>query len=380
VTTGGDGRYSFPNLEPGAYELQTSAVGFRTYVQRGITLVANQTVRLDPKLEVGEAQQTVEVTANASQLNTDNGVLQEGVTPDTINQLPLEVSGNLRNAAQFITFLPGVNTGTSEQSFNARINGGLRMGDEAVMDGVSMQEGSMSQSGMVSFFDFAMTPDMVTEVRVMTSSYQPEYGTTTGGQIIVTSRSGTNEFHGGVFEYLRNKVLNATQFTNDRQPGDQRPKDNESEFGGFIGGPAKIPKLPFVWGDRHKTYFFTDWEFFRIVGGASRPTLTIPSLKERAGDFSDWVDANGKVIPVFDPATTRPNPNYNASQPAGPDNKVNLRDQFPGNVIPQARIANSLAQQWFKFLPNPTSSGALNNYLVPQPVPDSILAGANHYM
>jgi hypothetical protein len=380
VTTDTEGRYSFPNLEPGSYDLQAAATGFRTYVQHGITLVANQTVRLDPKLEVGEAMQTVEVTANASQLNTDTGVLQEGVSPETINQLPLEVSGALRNAAQFISFLPGVNTGTSEHSFNARVNGGLRMGDEAVMDGVSMQEGTMSQSGMVSFFDFAMTPDMVSEVRVMTSSYSPEYGTTTGGQIIATSRSGTSEFHGGAFDYLRNKSLNATQFTNDRQPGDQRPKDNENEFGFFIGGPAKIPKLPFVWGDKHKTYFFTDWEFFRIVGGASRPVLSIPSLKERGGDFTDWVDSSGNVIPVFDPASTRPNPNYNPSQPAGPNNLQYLRNQFPGNVIPQARIANSLALKWFSFLPNPTSSGALNNYLVPQPVPDSILAGANHYM
>lgn len=380
VTTGPDGRYSFPNLEPGAYELQAAATGFRTFVQRGITLVANQTARVDPKLEVGEAIQTVEVEANASPLNFDNAVRQEGVSPETLNQLPLEVAGNLRNAAQFITFLPGVNTGTSNTGFNARVNGGLRMGDEAVMDGVSMQEGTMSQSGMVSFYDFAMTPDMVSEVRVLTSSYEPEYGTTTGAQIMVTTKSGGSAFHGGAFDYLRNKSLNALQFTNNRQPGDQRPKDNENEFGFFIGGPAKIPKLPFVWGDRHKTYFFTDWEFFRIVGGASRPTLSIPSLKERQGDFSDWVDASGNVIPIFNPATTRANPGYNASLPAGPNNLRYLRDPFPGNVIPASLIANSLAKQWFQYLPDPTNSGALNNYLVPQPVPDSILAGANHYL
>src|SRR6202043_1922357 len=99
------------------------------------------------------------------------GTQQEGVAPSVINELPLLVAaGTPRNAVQFISFLPGINTGTSPQAFNARINGGLKMGDEAVMDGVSMQEGTMSQSGMVSFFDFPTTPDMVTEGKVLTSS------------------------------------------------------------------------------------------------------------------------------------------------------------------------------------------------------------------
>jgi hypothetical protein len=379
VVTDSDGRYSFPNLVPGSYDLEVTATGFRSYAQHGITLVANETVRVDAKLQIGQATQTVEVQANASPLNFDNAVHQEGVSPETINQLPLVVSGGPRNSAQIITFLPGVNTGTSSEGFNARVNGGLRMGDEAVMDGVSMQEGTMSQSGMVAFADYAMTPDMVSEVRVMTSSYEPEYGTSTGGQIIATTKSGTNDFHGGVFEYLRNKSLNATQFTINREPGDQRPKDNEHEFGGFFGGPAKIPKVPLVWGDKHKTYFFTDVEFFRIAGGASRPTLSIPSIKERGGDFTDWTNASGNLIPIYDPATTRANPAYNPGQPAGPNNEQYIRDQFPGNVIPTNRIS-PMAQQFFSFLPQPTNSGALNNYLVPTPVPDSILAGADHWL
>lgn len=205
-----------------------------------------------------------------------------------MNQLPLLVAGGTsRNAVQFISFLPGVNTGTSPQAFNASINGGLKMGDEAVMDGVSMQEGTMSQSGMVSFFDFPTTPDMVSEVRVLTSSYEPEYGTTTGGEIVVTTRSGTDQFHGGGFEYFRNKSLNALQFTNQRPAGDTRPKDNENEFGGFIGGPVKLPFLPFIWGARHKTCFFHDQEYLRSLGGTTRPVVSIPSLQERTGDFSD---------------------------------------------------------------------------------------------
>jgi hypothetical protein len=369
--TGSDGLYSFPNLQPGDYEMKVSAAGFKPLVQTGISLLVNQSARIDLKLELGSAEQTVEVQANASQLNFENAERQEGISPKVISDLPLVVSGGPRNSAQVAVLLPGVTTGSSSNAYDARINGGLKSGDEAVMDGVSMQEGTMSQSGMVSFNDFRMTPDMISEFRVMTSTYTPEYGTSTGGQIIATTKSGTDQFHGAAFEYLRNKWLNATQFTNNRAPGDQRPKDNEHEFGFAVGGPLWIPK---IYKRKYRTYFYTDIEFFRIAGGASRPVRSIASLQERQGDFSDW------QYPIYDPSTTRLNPAFNPSLQVSESNLQYLRDQFPGNVIPQSRIAGSLAQGWFQYLPNPTAPGPLNNYLVPTPVPDSILAGANHYL
>ena len=217
VKTDTDGRYSFGNLEPGNYDLTVEAAGFKSYESTKIQLLVAESRRIDPQLQVGDASTKIEVTADVAQLNVDNGQKEEGIAPTVIQQLPLLVSaGTPRNAMQFASFLPGVNTGTSVQAFNARINGGLKMGDEAVLDGVSMQEGTMSQSGIVSFFDFAVTPDMVQEVQILTSSYLPEYGTTTGGEMIATTRSGGNQFHGGGFEYLRNKDLNALQFTNNR--------------------------------------------------------------------------------------------------------------------------------------------------------------------
>ena len=360
-TTDNAGRYSFPNLAPGSYTLNIEANGFRTFVQSGIQLLANQSARIDASLDVGDASTKVEVRADAALLNYDNVSQQEGVPPQVINQLPLLVaSGTPRNAVQFISFLPGVNTGTSPQAFNARINGGLKMGDEAIMDGVSMQEGTMSQSGMVAFFDFPTTPDMVSEVRVLTSSYEPQYGVTTGGEIIVTTRSGTDQFHGGGFEYFRNKVLNALSFTNDRPAGDARPKDNENEFGGFIGGPVKLPFLSFVWGSKHKTYFFHDQEYLRSNGGTIRPLYSIPSMQERAGDFSDL------PTPIYDPLTQTIT------------NGVISRSPYPGNKIPLSQ-QSALAQQWLKFVPQPTSPGPFNNYLG-QPEPDSILASTDLFL
>jgi hypothetical protein len=374
--SGADGLYSFSNLEPGSYELKVTATGFKPIAQRGITVNVNQLVRFDVRLEVGTDVQTVNVIeASASQLNFENATRAEGVTPETINELPLIVAGGPRNSAQFLVLLPGVTTAGGNSAYDARINGGMTTGDEAIMDGASMQEGFMSQSGMVSFYDFRMTPDMISEFRVLTSTYEPEYGASTGGQLIATTKSGTSSFHGGAFEYLRNKELNATQWQIDRPPGDARGKDNEHEFGGFIGGPVKIPKIYNT--DRARTFFFTDIEFFRQRGAANVPTLTVPTEAERNGDFRDW----GTTI--YDPLTTRLNPNFNSNADISASNPKYLRDPISCNgvvnVICPDRFS-AAAQGFLKFLPMPNKSGVTSNYLPPTGIPDGILGDANHYL
>ncbi len=381
ATSGPDGLYSFPNLLPGAYELKATAPGFRDFIQRGITLNISTPARLDIRLELGTAVQTVEVSANAQLLSTETGTRQEGITPETLKELPLSMGNNPRSSAAFAILMPGVSTGGTANPFDARINGGLQSGDEAVMDGVSMQQGFMNQNGMVSIFqDFPMTPDMVSELKLLTANYEPEYGSTLSSVISVVSKSGTSQFHGGVYDYHHNAWLNARQFGSDT-----RPKNIRHDVGAFIGGPFKIGNhgIPGFWSGKKKSYFYVNLEGYRIAGGASSPTISIPSLKERMGDFSDWVDANGKLIPVYDPATTRP---LDPTKPLSPTNVI--RDQFMGcdgktpNVIcpTDARLANSLALKWFQFLPTPTNNRAQNNYLVPTPVPDTILAKSNYLM
>jgi hypothetical protein len=358
VKTDSGGRYSFANLAPGNYDLTVEAAGFKSYFSPRIELRVAESRRIDAQLQVGDAATKIEVVADVAQLNVDNGQKEEGIAPTVIQQLPLLVSaGTPRNAMQFASFLPGVNTGTSVQAFNARINGGLKMGDEAVLDGVSMQEGTMSQSGIVSFFDFAVTPDMVQEVQILTSSYLPEYGTTTGGEMIATTRSGTNQFHGGTFEYFRNRDLNALQFTNNRPGGDARPQDNENEPGFMIGGPVKLKWIPILWGSKMKTYFFVNYDWLRSLGAASRGLYSIPSQQERTGNFSDL------SVPIYDPTTETIT------------NGVISRIPFPGNQIP-ASEQSPLALKWESFLPPTTAPGPYNNYLAP-PVSDGILSNLN---
>ncbi|HUL79781.1 MAG TPA: carboxypeptidase-like regulatory domain-containing protein [Vicinamibacteria bacterium] len=353
------GDYAFRNLVPGSYELRVTAPGFQPYVQKKIEVNLNADVRLDVSLGLGSQSESIEVIAETSTLSYDSGSHEDGITPETIQQLPLMFSGGPRAAATFAVLMPGVSTGGQANAYDARINGGMTAGDEAVLDGASMQQGALSQSGMVSILqDFPFSPDMVSEIKVVSSSYDAQYGSTTSGQIVAVTRSGENKFHGGVFDYAQNDGLNARQWG-----ASSKSPLKKHNFGANIGGPMKIPG---AWSSSVKTYFYVDVEGYRQTGGSTRPTLSIPSLKERAGDFSDWRDSSGNLIPIYDPATTR----------VLEDGTV-VRDPFPGNIIPANRI-NPLAPGWLRYLPQPTNDQALDNYLVPSAIPDTILGDTNY--
>lgn len=363
TTSGAAGVYTLPNLPPGNYELHVSAGGFRDYAQTGIRAALSDRLRIDVNLIVGAASQTVDVQANASPLNFENAAQGGDIAPATVANLPLLVSGGPRSAAAFVVLLPGV-TSADGNVTGVHINGGVQGGGEAVLNGVSMVNPSGGNGIWSAYFDFPQSPDMVSELRVLDSNYEPEYGSTGGSVFIMETKSGTNDFHGGLFEYHRNTALNARQFG-----ADSRPQDLENDFGGALGGPVKVP---IAWSARNKTYFFISPEYFRISGGILRQTLSIPSMQERQGDFSDWKDANGNLIPIYDPASTRV------------VNGQVVRSQFMGcdgqhpNVIcaNDPRLQASLASGWLKYLPTPTASGPLNNFQPPA-VPAAISSNAN---
>jgi hypothetical protein len=340
--TSADGFYSFPDALPGDYALTVSATGFRT-AQTQVSVRVNQAVRADLQLELGATTETVTVSATTAQINFQDATQQAGVDPNVLQDLPLLLGGGPRRASDFVLLVPGASTGGTDDGFTARFNGGLQAADEALMDGISMIQGTIANNGMIAFEDFAVSPEMVSEIKVLTSNYEPQYGSTNSAVIQAQSKSGTNEYHGGLFWYHFNTALNARQYGSD-----EKGKDIENNWGGALGGP--VPGLG------KKTFFYYLNEQFRIRGGAFRPTVSIPSLKQRQGDFSDWTDGAGNLIPIFDPLTTRTLPDGTIS-----------RDQFAHmgvpNVISPNRISNSLAHEWFQHLPTPTNNQPINNFL-----------------
>jgi Carboxypeptidase regulatory-like domain len=365
--TGPDGLFSFPNLQSGEYELKASAKGFRDFVQKGITVLSNQVSRIPITLELGAETQTVEVTADVSALNFENAEVKGAISPQTIQELPLLVSGITRSAVAFVKLMPGVVEagGPEGNQFNVHINGGLTEGDEAVLDGVSASDGALGQQGiLLQITGHPWSPEAVSEISILTSNYESQYGATTSSVTTAVTKSGTNTFHGSLYEYHRNTVLNARQFGIA-----ERPKDIENDYGGTIGGPVKIPWL--AWTNRRKTYAFFNYEGYTKRGAVSAPTYSIPSLKERAGDFTDWRDAQGNLIPIYDPDTTKKDPvtgQFTRQQFMGCDGHT------PNVICPSdPRLQASPAQGWFKYLPQPFNDRANNNYRPPVPLTSTVI-------
>ena len=363
--SGPDGSFSFRNLAPAKYEVQATKDGFNPVSLPDVEVTLGSQVRVAVTLAAGAVSERVEVFGGTSVLGT-TATQEHGISPETLNQLPLQFGTGPRAAATFALLMPGVSTGQGNNAFDARINGGLQSGDEASVDGVSMQQGFMSQGGMVSILqDFPMSPDMVSEIKVLTSGYAPEYGSSVGGQIMAVTKSGSSRFRGSVFEYYQDDSITATQWGRS-----EKPEFNKHNNGANIGGPIKLPGLT---TERWKSFFYFDYERYRQKGGATADVLSIPSMAQRQGDFRDWRDAAGNLIPIYDPATLRPDGQGGF-----------IKDQFMGcdgntpNVICPDRIS-PLVQPWLSALPTPTSAGSLNNFQAP-PIPDTILGDSNYYM
>lgn len=355
-----EGIYNFATLAAGQYNVKATAQGFGTFTQNGIVLELSQSARVNIQLPLAQVQSSVVVNADAPPLQFDSVTQEFDISPQVEQKLPVLVSGAPRNATTFAAVLPGVasNNGTSNVG-QITINGGVVQGQEAIVDGISMQEGALSQGGTISFGDFPMSPDIINEVKVLTLNYGPQYGGTASGVIEQSTKSGTSQFHGSAYEYLRNTALNATRFGSP-----VKNPDNEHEFGGSFGGPLHIP---WMWSGSNKLFLFFNYEQYQQLGGINPPVLTIPTLKNRVGDFTDQVNTQGQLIPIYDPTTTQ----------LQPDGTV-TRKQFMGcngnqpNVICLNRIS-PIAKAFDSFLPQPTNYNPVANYQVPRAVPDPIL-------
>ncbi|MDQ6705067.1 MAG: TonB-dependent receptor, partial [Acidobacteriota bacterium] len=334
VSTNNEGSFTVPYLPVGKYTVTAEKVGFRTAEVTDITVNVSTTARVDLKLEVGQVSEKIEVTAVAPAVVSERSDLGTVVTTKTINDLPLSLSGGLRDNLAFTILTPGTVLSSPGDNNSLRIGGGLSAGASLLLDGAE----SNSERRNDAAFQ-AVSTDAIAEFKVISNGYSAEYGRTANGIINFTTKSGTNGLHGSAFEYFRNNDLNARQFFSAT-----RTIVRQNDFGGTAGGPVFVPKL---YDGRNKAFFFFSYEKSIQRSGSPSGFTSIPPEALRRGDFSQWKDAQGNVIPIYDPATTRV---------VGSDI---VRDQFPGNIIPPNRIS-PVAATLNKYLP-PTELPTLFN-------------------
>ena len=230
---------------------------------------------------LGSVSQNVVVNADASQLETATSDIGATVERSLIENLPLEVSGTVRNPVQFITLIPGFvgsvgNNPGSNNSDDFKVNGGQENSTDILVDGVSISLVSPNTQ-----FNKGISTEAVQEFKVLQSNFSPEYGESGDGIISLTLKSGTNDFHGSVYDFYRNRALDANSWTNNTA-GQKKSVNTQNDFGATVGGPVRIPHL---YNGRDKTFFFFDYEGFRFsTGGTS--LQNVPNEAFRKGDFS----------------------------------------------------------------------------------------------
>lgn len=328
TTANESGNYVLQQLPVGAYELAVEAKGFRRSVRRGIELNVAQTITLDVNLEVGQVDQAVEITADVTTLQTATSDLGTVISRNKLVDLPLFVSGGVRDLEQFIFLAPGV-TGDAA---NTQISGSPSRAKEVLIDGIAS---TGVESGGIIPGATQPSVETIAEFKLIRANFNAEYGRTGGGVQVFVTRSGTNDLHGSVFDYLRNEKLDARGFF---QP--QRPINKQNEFGVSLGGPVIIPRL---YNGRNKTFFFLVYSGFRFRQGAPNTVQSLIPEDFRRGDFSRL------TVPIYDPATTRV-----------VDGRT-VRDPFPGNRIPAERFS-AVSRAILGVLPAPTNSGLFNNF------------------
>jgi len=270
ATTNDSGDYVFPDLPVGTYSLTFDLTGFKKIVRHGIALDVNQVITLNMTMQLGAAQEVVDVTSEAPLVDTTSTQLGAVVNNRSVNELPL----NARDTYQFLQLQPGVQSqlgssgGTfygSDDAGAVSVNGGRGRANNFSVNGGDAND------AFVNLPTIQPTPDAIEEFRVISNTFDAEYGRNSGAVVNVVTKSGTNQWHGDVYEYFRNTVLNAQGYFNT-----VKPQENQNQFGGTFGGPLK----------KDRTFFFTSYEGRRVRQGVSGQTVIVPTPQERNGVFN----------------------------------------------------------------------------------------------
>src|SRR5271169_6113637 len=290
VKSNSAGEYVAAALPPGRYNITVSVPGFRRYQAEGVILRVAQNARIDITLQVGDTHEEVSVKGEGlAQVNTESSELGGTITGKEVIQLQL----NGRNFTQLITLVPGVSnqTGQDEGVVGAQgnvlysVNGGRMEYNNWEVDG-----GDMMDNGSNFSLNVYPSVEAIGEVQVLTSNYGAQYGRNGSGSVEVETKSGTNQFHGSAFEYVRNQDFNANSWQNNGQ-GVARPEYKKNDFGYTIGGPIFIPHHYNT--DKKKTFFFWSQEWRKEIVPGNTISQNVPSNAERSGNFSDVCPSSG---------------------------------------------------------------------------------------
>lgn len=343
-----EGFYDFASLAPGEYELNVEAQGFAVFTRR-VRLEVGQQMRLDLVLTLGQATESVEVAGSAELLKTADASLGEVVEQQSIRELPL----NGRMLLDLALLVPGSHIGHGAQRgdmnplyWRPGQPSALSIGGNRPNANYFLLDGATNTDPTFNAQNLSLSPDAVLEFKVQTGSYSAEQGGAGGGQVNIVTRSGTSKFHGTMYEFLRNDAMDARNFN--EMEGESRLSQNN--FGASLGGPLR--------GGR--TFFFANYEGLRKVK-AMTSVATVPTEKEVTGDFSQ------AGVNIFNPFSSRNNPDFNPSQPVSPSNPQILRDQFPQNRIPANLIS-------------PVASIMLNKYVVRPNMGPGVGVDSNNFL
>jgi len=338
ATSDVQGRFTSAPLPLGDYRIEASLSGFKGAVRSGIALTVNDVARVDFVLEVGNVQEVVEVSAQASLVDSNTSALGKLVDNRRIAELPL----NTRNVYSLIFLTPGVSgtIGNAYGDLRYTINGARPRTSDTIVDGVTATFPTVTGGVGISVFP---SVDAIQEFKVLGATYPAEFGRSLGSVINVVYKSGSNEFRGSGYEFVRDSAFDSRDFFQ-RRRNEELGDFSRHQFGGAAGGPLQ----------RSKMFYLVSFEGLRENAFSSR-TTTVPTTLERQGDFSQSLAANGQVIRVFNPFTTRANP-------AGGF----IRDQFADNRIPSA-LWDPVALNVLKYYPLPNQPGdavtGRNNYV-----------------
>jgi hypothetical protein len=355
--TNDSGYFSMPNLQVGNYSVAAVKEGFKKRVQSGLTLEVDQKAQADLTLETGAVTEVLEISAQGSLVDTTTATIGRVIDNRRVQELPL----NGRNALSLVLLSPAVQSGAGPTAAGfgdrgtqvalIRINGSPLASNNFVVDGLS------STNPYVPDVNVNPNVDSVQEFKVQSNTMSAEFGYTLGGVINLVTKSGTNALHGTLYNFFRNDALDANAWANNRAGRAKAPL-RYNQYGGSIGGPIRFPAKvfgPLGYDGRDRSFFFYNYEGYKFTTSATG-FLTVPTDAMRKGDFSQLRNGNGDLIRIFDPATTRANPNGQGF----------LRDQFANNIIPTNRL-------------DPVSVNILKFYPLPNRTPDNAASNLNNY-